>query len=58
MELTTFKVAIVFKDLQKLDPAQQKEDTRKELFQRQKGKLFWIWDKQQHKLEGIKTNGD
>lgn len=50
-------MTVILKDLQKLDSAQQKEDTRKELFQMRKGK-FWIWDKQQYKLEDIKTNGD
>jgi hypothetical protein len=51
-------VAIVFKDLQKLISQQQQENTRKELFQRLHDKPFWIWDKQQHKLEDIKTDGD
>jgi hypothetical protein len=48
----------VFKDLHKLVSQQQQENTRKELFQRLQGKPFWIWDKQQHKLEDIKTDGD
>jgi hypothetical protein len=51
-------VAIVFKDLHKLVSHSHRENTRKELFQRLQGKPFWIWDKQQHKLEDIKTNGD
>jgi hypothetical protein len=51
-------MAIVFKDLQKLVSQQQGEGTRKELFQRLQGKPFWIWDKQLHKLEDIRTNGD
>jgi hypothetical protein len=51
-------VTIVFKDLQKLVSHSQQENTRKELFQRLQGKPFWIWDKQQHKLEDIKTDGD
>ena len=51
-------MAIVFKDLQKLVSAQQKENTRKELFAGLQGKPFWIWDKQQHKLEDIKTDED
>jgi hypothetical protein len=52
-------MAIVFKDLQKLvRDSQQQEDIRsKELFQRLQNKPFWIWDKQQHKQEDIKTNG-
>jgi hypothetical protein len=51
-------VTIVFKDLQKLVSQQQKENTRKELFQRLQGKPFWIWDKQQHKQEDVRTDGD
>ena len=43
-DLIIFKVAIVFKDLQKLvsqsQQQQQKENTRKELFQRLQGKPF------------------
>ena len=55
----TFKVAtIVFKDLQKLVSQQQRENTRKELFQRLQDKPFWVWDKQQHKQEDIRTGGD
>ena len=49
---------MVFKDLQKLVSKSQQENTRKELFQRLQGKPFWIWNKQQHKLEDIKTDGD
>jgi hypothetical protein len=51
-------VTIVFKDLQKLVSAQQNENTRKELFHRLQDKVFWIWDKEQHKHEDIKTDGD
>ncbi|MFL6358547.1 MAG: hypothetical protein ACJ72V_04275 [Nitrososphaeraceae archaeon] len=51
-------MTIVFKDLQKLVSHSQQESTHKELFQRLQGKPFWIWDKQQHKLEDIKTDGD
>jgi hypothetical protein len=51
-------VAIVFKDLHKLISQQQQENTRKEPFERLQGKPFWIWDKQQHKQEDIRTNGD
>jgi hypothetical protein len=51
-------VTIVFKDLKKLVSQQQKENTRKELFERLQGKSFWIWDKQQHKLKDIRTDGD
>jgi hypothetical protein len=49
---------IVFKDLQKLVSQQQRENTRKELFQRLQDKPFWIWDKQQHKQEDIRTDED
>jgi hypothetical protein len=55
--LIIFK-GIVFKDLQKLVSHSQQENKSKELFQRLQGKPFWIWDKQQHKLEDIKTDGD
>jgi hypothetical protein len=51
-------VAIVFKDIYKLVSNSNQENTRKEIFQRLQGKPFWIWDKQQHKLEDIKTDGD
>ena len=50
--------AVAFKDLQKLVSKQQAENSRKELFQRLQNKLFWIWDKQQHKQEDIRTYGD
>ena len=42
-------MAIVLKDLQKLVSQQQKENTRKELFQRLQGKPFWIWNVEEHK---------
>jgi hypothetical protein len=59
LKLITFvQVAIVFKDLQKLVSHSQQENTRKELFQRLKDKPFWIWDKQQHKQDDIRTDGD
>jgi len=51
-------VAIVFKDLQKLVSQQQQEKARNELYDRLINKPFWIWDKQQHKLEDIRTDGD
>ena len=52
-------MAIVFKDLQKLvSHSQQLESAHKELFERLQGKPFWTWDKQQHKQEDIKTDGD
>ncbi|MFL6424145.1 MAG: hypothetical protein ACJ71R_11210 [Nitrososphaeraceae archaeon] len=49
---------MTFKDLQKLASHSQKENTTKQLFQRLYGKPFWIWDKQQHKQEYIRTDGD
>jgi hypothetical protein len=55
-------VAIVFKDLQKLvsqsQQQEQKENTRKELFQRLQGKPFWIWNIEEHKQEDRRTDGD
>jgi hypothetical protein len=53
-------VAIVFKDLHKLDSSHSLKEntTTKELVQRLQDKPFWIWDKQQHKQEDIKTDGD
>jgi hypothetical protein len=48
----------MFKDLQKLVAAQQRESTRKELFTRLQNKPFWIWDREQHRLEDIRTDGD
>jgi hypothetical protein len=51
-------VTIVFKDLQKLVSAQQKENTREELFQRLQDKPFWIWNVEQHKQEDVRTDGD
>jgi hypothetical protein len=46
---------IVFKDLQKLVSQQQKESTRKELFQRPQGKPFWMRKIEGYKLEDIQT---
>jgi hypothetical protein len=52
-------VAIVaFKDLHKLASRSQQENTRKELFARLQDKPFWIWDKEQHKQDDIRTDGD
>jgi hypothetical protein len=50
---------VTFKDLRKRvisETAIQQQQSR--LFDRLQGKPFWIWDKQQHKLEDIKTDGD
>jgi hypothetical protein len=47
---------LTFKDLKKRVSLQvSQEETR--LFERLKGKPFWIWDKQQHKQEDIRTDG-
>ena len=51
-------MTVIFKDLQKLVSAQQKENTRKELFQRLQNKPFWIWNIKEHKQEDVRTNGD
>ena len=51
-------MAIVFKDLQKLVSNSQQQNKSKELFERLKDKPFCIWDKQQHKQEDIRTDGD
>jgi hypothetical protein len=48
----------IFKDLQKLVSAQQRESTHKELFSRLQDKPFWMWDREQHKQEDIRTDGD
>jgi hypothetical protein len=37
---------------------QQKENIRKELFERLQDKPFWIWNIEEHKLEDIRTDGD
>jgi len=51
-------MTVVFKDLQKLVLAQQRESTRKEMFERLQNKPFWIWDIEQHKQEDIRTDGE
>ncbi|MGA9170200.1 MAG: hypothetical protein WBZ20_08660, partial [Nitrososphaeraceae archaeon] len=50
-------MAIVFKDLHKLVSHSQQQNIRRAI-SKAKRQTFWIWDKQQHKLEDIKTNGD
>jgi hypothetical protein len=54
--------AVLFKDLQKLVSTQQHEITGKhnqhQLLQRLENKPFWIWDKEEHRQEDIRTNGD
>ena len=51
-------MAIVFKDLHKLVSNSQQENKSKEFFQKLKDKPFWIWDKEEHKLEDIRTDRD
>jgi hypothetical protein len=49
---------VTFKDLKKRvvsETAQQQQQSR--LFERLQNKPFWIWDKQQHKQEDIRTKG-
>jgi hypothetical protein len=48
---------MMFKDLQKLVQSQS-DPAQVEILQRLKNKEFWIWDKQQHKQEDIRTDGD
>jgi hypothetical protein len=50
--LHSFKVTIVFKDLQKLVSHSQQQNKSKELFQRLQGKPFWMWDiAEQYKIQ-------
>jgi hypothetical protein len=56
--ITYNKVAIVFKDLQKLVSHSQQQNIRKELFQRLQNKPFWFWNIEEHKQEDVKTDGD
>jgi hypothetical protein len=53
-------VAIVFKDLHKLvlSSHSQQQNIRKELFQRLQNKPFWIWGREEHKQEDVRTDGD
>jgi hypothetical protein len=48
----------MFKDLQKLVSPSWQQNKRKELFQRLRGKPFWIWNAEEHKQEDIRMNGD
>jgi hypothetical protein len=47
---------VTFKDLKKRIDLTTQQKFRS--FEKVLNKPFWIWDKQQHKLEDIKTNGD
>ena len=52
---------MTFKDLQKLVESQSSSSSNLELqklLTRLRDKLFWIWDKNQHRREDIKTKGD
>jgi hypothetical protein len=49
---------VLFKDLQKLISQQQREYRAKELYQRLQDKAFWIWDREQHKEEHARTDGE
>jgi hypothetical protein len=48
---------VTFKDLQKLVQSQSGLE-QSQLLQRLRDKPFWIWDKNQHRQEDIKTKGD
>ena len=48
---------MIFKDLQKLVQQSQHEQ-QNTFFERLRNKPFWIWDKEEHKQEDIKTDGD
>jgi hypothetical protein len=48
---------VTFKDLQKLVKSQSCAE-QNQLLERLRDKPFWIWDKQQHKQQDIKTKGD
>jgi len=50
--------SVLFRDLHNLVSQQQREHTRKELYQRLQGKPFWIWHIEQHKQEDINTDGE
>jgi hypothetical protein len=56
--------SVLFKDLKKLVLSQQQQQQNKnnkqskELFERLQNKPFWIWDKEEHIQENIRTQGD
>src|SRR5919199_3875612 len=50
--------SILFKDLHKLVSAQQRESSRKELFERLRNKPFWIWNVEEHMQEHARTDGE
>jgi hypothetical protein len=47
---------LTFKDLRKRVRLETQQQTK--LFGTLTNKHFWIWDKEQHKQEDIRTNGD
>jgi hypothetical protein len=49
---------LTFKDLKKLVSLEAATQQQSKVFERLQDKPFRIWDKQQHKLEDIRTNGD
>ena len=49
---------MTFKDLNKRVSLEATTKQQSKLFERLYNKPFWIWDKQQHKQEDIKTDGD
>ena len=48
---------MTFKDLKRKISLEITQEQSK-LFERSYNKPFWIWDKQQHKQEDIRTDGD
>jgi hypothetical protein len=51
-------MAVVFKDLHKLVYSHSQQQQQSRLFERLRNKPFWIWNKEEHKQEDIKTDGD
>jgi len=49
---------VTLKDLQKLVQSQSGSEQTSPLFERLRGKPFWIWNQQRHRKEDIKTKGD
>jgi hypothetical protein len=49
---------VTFKDLKKRVSLEATTKQQSKLFERLYNKSFWILDKQQHKQEDIKTDGD
>ena len=49
---------MTFKDLKKIVSLESITQQQSRVSERLKNKPFWIWNKQQHRLEDIRTNGD